>query len=286
MVIPTHNRRAPLLRCLHSVHRGAGAASAVYVVDDGCQDGTADAVRTEYPAVDLIVGDGSLWWSGAMNLGARTAIRDGAKWILVLNDDTELAPDAVTHLIRRSEANPDAIVGSKVLTRQTGTIWSAGGVQRWPWPGLIMRGYGEPDCGQYDAPAEVSWLPGMGTLIRAEHMQELGYYDAVHLPQYYADADLTLRARNMGLRVLYEPASRVINDTSTTGLSVRTTRTLLSFLRTFTERRSQRHLPSTLRFYARHCPLPWLPVTISWLYARHLAAWLRHGRGTHQAGQG
>ena len=124
VVIPTHNRRATLLRCLHSVHHGASAASAVYVVDDGCQDGTADAVRSEYPAVDLIVGDGSLWWSGAMNLGARTAIRDGAKWILVLNDDTEIAPDAVTHLIRRSEANPDAIVGSKVLTRQTGTIWS------------------------------------------------------------------------------------------------------------------------------------------------------------------
>jgi GT2 family glycosyltransferase len=277
VVIPTHNRREALLRCLQSVYRATDVVLVAYVVDDGSQDGTEDAVRHHFPQARLLKGDGSLWWTGSMNLGSRAAVQDGAGWILVLNDDTEISPDGPAHLLRRSEAEPDAIIGSKILNRGTGRLWCTGGFERWPWPGLVMRGYGEPDRGRYDVVTEVRWLPGMGTLVRAEHMERLGYYDAVNLPQAYADADLTFRARKMKLRVLYEPASRILNDTTTTALDVRNIKTLGGFLRALTDRRARLNVSPTVHFYARHCPTYWLPIALILLYVRYALSWVRHG---------
>jgi len=285
VVIPTFNRLASLRRCLDSLQRVPSPALTIVVVDDGSRDGTADCMRRDYPSVTLLLGDGNLWWSQAMNIGCRYAVAAGATWVLVMNDDNQIEHDAIAALVETSRQNPDAVVGSKVLVLSTPqTIWSAGGTVCWPWPGTAMRGYYEPDRGQFETLSEVDWLPGMGTLIRTEHLKQLGYYDARHLPQVWADTDFTLRARKNGLRVLYEPRSRLINDTSTTGLSAQA-RTAKEFWQTLVHLRSRLRVRSTAWFYLHHCPVWWLPVAYGLLYGRHAASWIKRMLRTHSARQ-
>ena len=69
IVIPTHNRREQLLRCLRSISALTVSNYQVIVVLDGCTDGSLEAVQEQFPDSLCVEGGGSLWWSGAMNEG-------------------------------------------------------------------------------------------------------------------------------------------------------------------------------------------------------------------------
>jgi GT2 family glycosyltransferase len=93
VLLTCHNRRLKSLECLQSLFEQVlppSFALRVYLVDDGSTDGTADAVRTSFPEVTVITADGSLFWSGGMNLAWRTAACTDPDFYLWLNDDTNL----------------------------------------------------------------------------------------------------------------------------------------------------------------------------------------------------
>jgi len=64
VLMTCHNRKATTLKCLGGLTEHAlpsGYRLAIYLVDDGSTDGTADAIASEYPDVHLIRADGSLF---------------------------------------------------------------------------------------------------------------------------------------------------------------------------------------------------------------------------------
>ena len=73
---------------------------AVFLVDDGSTDGTADGVIAEFPSVRVIRGDGSLYWAKGMRKAWEAAVDEMQDWdgYLWLNDDTELWFDAIERL--------------------------------------------------------------------------------------------------------------------------------------------------------------------------------------------
>ena len=54
VIIPTYNRRDMVLRALDSVLQQTRLADEVNVIDDGSDDGTADAIETRFPNVILV----------------------------------------------------------------------------------------------------------------------------------------------------------------------------------------------------------------------------------------
>ena len=85
VVLPVHDRRELTLRALRSLARCSrdGLEPRVIVVDDGSRDGTAEAVRAAFPGVELLRGDGSLFYAGGTNLGLRAALAAGADLVSV-----------------------------------------------------------------------------------------------------------------------------------------------------------------------------------------------------------
>jgi GT2 family glycosyltransferase len=108
VVIPVHNRRAISLACLERLRQVPQESFELklYVVDDGSSDGTAVSIREAFPEVRLLQGDGSLWWSGAMNLGMEAALQDGAEYLLSLNDDTSFEPGLLPALLLVASRRP------------------------------------------------------------------------------------------------------------------------------------------------------------------------------------
>jgi GT2 family glycosyltransferase len=103
VLITCHNRRSASLACLQALFEQVlppKFALRVYLVDDGSTDGTADAVRTRFPEVTVIPADGSLFWSGGMNLAWRTAACADPDFYLWLNDDTNMRPGGLATLLR------------------------------------------------------------------------------------------------------------------------------------------------------------------------------------------
>ncbi|MCX7798940.1 MAG: glycosyltransferase family 2 protein, partial [Fimbriimonadales bacterium] len=91
VVIVSHNTRDLLRRALQSLPKDC----EVIVVDNASSDGSAGMVRSEFPAVRLVVNDANVGFGAANNQGLRLASRP---LVLLLNSDAEALPGAVEAL--------------------------------------------------------------------------------------------------------------------------------------------------------------------------------------------
>ena len=103
-VMTVFNRRDTTLGCLASIREqtGADAEVDVYVLDDASTDGTAEAIKEQFPEVHLLHGDGNQFWVGGMRGAFGAAIERGYDAYWWLNDDTHLKPDALALLLASS----------------------------------------------------------------------------------------------------------------------------------------------------------------------------------------
>ncbi|RXG95080.1 glycosyltransferase [Bradyrhizobium zhanjiangense] len=106
VVIPAKNAAAYVRETIASA-LAQGDVTEVIVVDDGSTDGTLAIVRAmRDPRLRLIHND-SAGVSAARNLGARQAIGD---WLLFLDADDRLRPDAVAALLAAARGAPRAVL--------------------------------------------------------------------------------------------------------------------------------------------------------------------------------
>ena len=97
VVIVSYNTRDLLRNCLLSLRDSVGLDLEVIVVDNASSDGSADMARAEFPEVKLLAQSLNTWYCGGNNIGIEAASADYA---LLLNPDTEVAPDAPALLHR------------------------------------------------------------------------------------------------------------------------------------------------------------------------------------------
>lgn len=219
VVIPCHNRRDKTLRCLKSLlsARHEGFILDVIVVDDGSTDGTSEAIGQVYPGVYVLPGTGDLYWTASVNLGIRKALDLGSDWVLILNDDTIHDPEFLVHLYACAKEHPGAILGATILymsrpeiIRFAGASWTFG---RWGW-GWYYTDEGRTSSSLGTTPRNVESINGNCCLVPRKIFLELGDYDQVNFPHYYADVAYTIRARKGGIPLYIEPRARVWDDDS------------------------------------------------------------------------
>ena len=280
MVIPIHNGIDLTARCLDSVVRSIRQPDHIVIVDDGSTDGSPTAISKRYPRVEIVEGDGNLWWGEAMNRGVHRAAVLGANVYLALNNDCTIQPTAVGNLLAAVErAGPRRVAICSQVRRWPDDNWimSAGGRANWWWKGVATRCWGPPsDC--VNQPTTVDWFPGMGSFVQMADYLAIGGYDSHRFPHYRADVDFSLRLRRFGCTLLYEPASVIWNDTSQTGLQIPPRASLRDVWRLATSRRSQYNLQETAPFFWRHAPkLAW-PVLMATYYGSVARALVRKWR--------
>jgi len=208
VVILSWNQREETLACLSSVCQLDYPNKRVLVVDNGSRDGTPEAVVRWFPDVEIIVNAENLGFAAGCNVGLRYALEQGARWVLLLNNDVEIAPDALQHLV--SSASPDAgMVAPKIYYFSDRTrIWSVGG-KRHPWTlEKIGDAMGQVDEGQWNEVLERDYLVGCAVLLSRRLLTEVGLFDERFFV-YYEDSDLSLRARLAGWRLLMAPQAHV-----------------------------------------------------------------------------
>lgn len=120
-LLTCHNRKAKTLACLDALFQNSlpeGYSLDVFLVDDGSNDGTSEAIKERYPEVHLIAGDGNLYWNGGMRVAFTAAMERGFDYYLWLNDDTILYASALRNLLTlakaeaRSQNKPVVVVGT------------------------------------------------------------------------------------------------------------------------------------------------------------------------------
>jgi GT2 family glycosyltransferase len=211
IVILTWNQYALTADCLRSLKSIEYQDSRIVVVDNASQDGTVDKLRSEFgDQIDLICSQTNLGYSEGNNVGIRHALEHGAGYVMLLNNDTTVHPGFVAPLLDRfSNGEKIGATTSKILYMyDPSRIWAAGGEIRW-WAGTAgCRGENQVDKGQYDLAEPVDFAQGCCMLCSREALESVGLLDNRFFI-YFDDVDWSLRCREAGLQIWYEPASIV-----------------------------------------------------------------------------
>lgn len=217
VVILAHNNYADTEECLLSVFSLDYPALRVWLVDNGSQDGTAEQVATRFPSVRLVQTGRNLGVAGGFNAGIVPALRAGAAYVCILNNDTVVEPTLIRVLVREAQAHPKAgILMPKILYyNERARIWSAGARYRRFPPAIVMVGLDQPDGPRYDVPCTLAYAPTCGLLIPREVFIRVGLLDDGYF-FFYDDWDYSLRVRKAGYSILYVPQARLYHKVSRT----------------------------------------------------------------------
>jgi glycosyltransferase involved in cell wall biosynthesis len=208
IIIPTYNRSSVLRRTLHAAGSQSSDAGdfEVLVIDDGSSDDTANQVRLvqqDYPVPLHYFYQPNRKQGTARNLGAQNAI---GRFLVFLGDDTIPAADFLeahrkAHEERKSFQKPD----SKIVVI---------GYTTWPedFPRTRFLDYIGEEGWQFgfsliddheDVPFNYFYTSNL-SVSRNFFLQAGGFDESFH--EYgWEDIELSLRLKNLGMRIVYNP---------------------------------------------------------------------------------
>lgn len=109
VVVLTYNGLQWIEKCLESVLASGVDGQRVLVVDNASTDGTPEKVRQQFPQVRLKQNDRNLGFAAGNNVGIKLALDEGAEYVMLLNQDTTVAPDCFSRLEEAAKGNPPGV---------------------------------------------------------------------------------------------------------------------------------------------------------------------------------
>lgn len=209
IIIPVFNNFCYTKLCLQSIlNNTEGIAYEVIIADDNSSDETK-CISKYIKNIKVIHNKKNLRFLKNCNNASQYA---KGKYILFLNNDTQVQKDWLKYLIEAVEKEKDAgIVGSKLIYPD-GTLQEAGGIIYSDASGCNYGRNDNPNALWYNYTKEVDYISGASIMLKKELWDELGGFDEYFAPAYYEDTDLAFRIRyEKGLKVIYEPRSVVIH---------------------------------------------------------------------------
>lgn len=126
------NRREKTKKCLQTLFKNNSENFQVYLVDDGCTDGTPDMVKKEFPEVVILKGNGSLYWNQGMRFAFQEAHKKMHPFYLWVNDDVEFTDSLLENLMRNYEcarnqsSKKDSIIVGYTMDKERKSITYGG----------------------------------------------------------------------------------------------------------------------------------------------------------------
>lgn len=207
VVVLTLNGRRWLGPCLDSVLASDYPGLKVCLVDNGSSDGSQVIVESSYPSVELIQNPKNLGSSAGFNVGIRWALREGADYVVLLNDDTKVEPGWLGPLVEAAEADPSVGLLSPMH-------WDCGGAELDPFFKRML--FEETNYFQgsrtngVDKVLEAKRLIGAAMMMSRAVCEKVGLFDPLYF-KHHEETDLCRRARFHGFRVVVVTESRIFH---------------------------------------------------------------------------
>jgi GT2 family glycosyltransferase len=219
------NGRTLLCETLDSVHLMTYPNFKAIVVDNGSIDGSQDAVRTQYPWVELIENGKNLGFGGGNDVGMKYALEQGAEWIFLLNNDIAVDPELLSEMMNMVMVEDCIGAASPKIYyySEPNKIWYAGGTINF-WTGIVAhKGLRQIDAGQFDKTEETGFVNGCAFLVKREALEKVilndiehqrDFFDFVYHPIYAEDVDLSERIRRAGYKLMFVPKGKLWHKVS------------------------------------------------------------------------
>ena len=222
IVVPTHNAREVVLRCVESIYMNPPTGPfEVIVVDDASDDGSAEALVRAHPQIVLLRNERNERYARSTNRGLRAA---RGRYLYLLNNDTIMQPGTTDTLMRFLAGHPEVgVVGGKLLNEDGSIQWT---VKALPSAATALFGarsiltkwfpgnrFSRRQLLHWQNEAEESftagYVSGASTMLRRAVLERVGYLDEAFF--YLVDADHCKRVWEAGFEVRYLPSAAVLH---------------------------------------------------------------------------
>ena len=209
--------RDALRACLKSCDSIAYPNHDILVVENGSRDAlNLDQLKVLSGHVTEIIKSAvNLGYARGNNLGIKQALARGADYVLLLNDDTEVAPEFLDVLVRASERHADvgALCPMIYYFAHRQQIWFAGGEFNADSCEVLAPGSGGIDGKYQHDQIDSDWLTGCCLLLRRRVLEKLGLLDERFFI-YWGDTDFSLRIKKAGFQNIVVPRARIWHKVS------------------------------------------------------------------------
>lgn len=219
VILVSYNTRHLLAPCLDSVRAALRliGGGKVVVIDNASRDGSAEALAQEHPDIELILSPRNVGFGRANNLAVD---RIDSPFVLLLNTDAFIAPDALLMSLNHMAEQPDCgILGARLVGRD-GVLQPSCRYFPTPWNTFLSRfGLGRffphtrlVDDMEWDhaSPRDCDWVPGCFYLLRKSVIDRVGLFDPRYF-LYFEEVDHCNSARRAGWKVRYFPGTSVVH---------------------------------------------------------------------------
>lgn len=206
------NHAEDTLECLASLKASRGVSLRLLYVDNGSHEDQVQQILDNEPDVEVIRHPKNVGVARGFNAGLAWALRKGADFIFMANNDTLMQPETVLRLLEEADRSPRAgLLVPKIYYHEAPEVlWSAGSRFRFFPPAIVMNKTTGPDDGRYDGFRELKFSTLCTVLVRAEAMKAIGLIDP-NFVFYFEDYEFCLRMRDSGWRIRLVPEARTVH---------------------------------------------------------------------------
>lgn len=210
------NNGPATINCVHSVLKQSYGSYEILITDNASGDGSVKAISEAFPDVKVIANTTNIGYASAHKIAADYAMENKFALLWILNNDTEVMPDALEALVRAYLDHQEAIFGSITLEANKKEIRFAGGydlkVGQVDFNSISnpLRGKPLSEVKLEELGGEVAELNGSSLLIPIDIIRQYGF-----MPEdfflYSEETAYGYRLRREGIKSILVPKSQVIH---------------------------------------------------------------------------
>lgn len=216
-VVLTWNDTEMTAKCLESLMRNDYENLHVILVDNGSSTPCGEALKEQFPKVDLLVLPKNRGFTGGSNAGIKRALERNPRYVHLIGNDSTFARDAISHLVAGLEEQED-VGGASPLILFPGEDR----IVQYYW-GTIDRDFassarfelGVPHDSRSWPTRETGFVPFIAVMFRAEALREVGDFDE-RLGTCWEDFDMILRLKDANWRLITVGDAEVAHAASMT----------------------------------------------------------------------
>lgn len=209
IILVNYNGKQYNEACIESILASPSVCDKkIIVVDNASRDDSMEILHRRYDndsRLVLIPLEDNYGFSYANNVGMSQAIEEGADYVLLLNNDTEIDADMLARLEECAQRHPDSMIVPKIYySDRRDVIWSAGGKVSPLIRKVSHIGVDQVDRGQFEEETEIEFATGCALLIPKGVIERTGLLDEDFF-LYYEDTEYSFRLTGMGISIYYCP---------------------------------------------------------------------------------
>lgn len=205
VILVNYNGLNDTLECIKSILSTQFKEITIVVVDNASTEDETIEIKEKYPDVVTLRSEINGGFSAGNNIGIKYALEHGAAYIMLLNNDTVIAPDMISLLLDGCNENTITVPKMYYYWDQE-KIWYGGGEIN-KWTGNAVH------CCLNQKQEQQSrrlctFATGCCMMVKADIFARVGLLDESYF-MYFEDVDFCIRILSAGIRILYVPEARL-----------------------------------------------------------------------------